>query len=272
LLLGEGQSVEFKGEAEAWDGGAAGVRLSQFWRGYLVLGAGADGEPVGVSDDNDQNALHKLEQQVAQDLAPKALVSFEAQIVEGKTLWVIEVPAGKDIPYSFRDEAFIREGEMTRRADVATLRDMIMRRQVEPERWERRFSDADLDGDLDEGEIKRTAQRGERTHRSEAWVHDMSDPVQAIERLGLVKYGRLTNGGDMLFARNPARRHPQVRVRCAAFSTDKTDDTYRDFKNFEGRLFQCWMRCLRSFVAIRPAVAISADRSASARRSWRLPR
>ena len=42
-------------------------------------------------------------------------------------------------------------------ADVTTLRDMIMRRQVEPERWERRFSDADVDEDLDEGEIKRAA-------------------------------------------------------------------------------------------------------------------
>ena len=45
--------------------------------------------------------------------------------------------------------AFIREGEMTRRADIATLREMIMRREVEPERWERRFSNADLHDDLD---------------------------------------------------------------------------------------------------------------------------
>ncbi|MES2951848.1 MAG: ATP-binding protein [Pseudomonadota bacterium] len=51
-----------------------------------------------------------------------------------------------------------------------------------------------------------------------------------------MKYGRLTNGGDVLFGKSPAQRHPQVRVRCAAFPTDKTDDAYRDFKNFEGPL------------------------------------
>jgi len=39
---------------------------------------------------------------------------------------------------------------------------MIMRREVEPERWERRFSNADLHDDLDENEIRRAAQQGER--------------------------------------------------------------------------------------------------------------
>ena len=236
LALGEGQSVEFKIWADARIVGQQVCAFLNSGGGYVVLGVSDNNEPVGVKEGLNQNALHELEQQVVQGLTPKALVSFESQEVEGKTLWVIEVPAGKDIPYSYRDEVFVRVGEMTQRADVATLRDMIMRRQVEPERWERRFSDADLDDDLDEGEINRAMKRGENSHRYEAWGKDTSGPVQVLEYLGLVKYGRLTNGGDVLFARNPARRHAQIRVRCAAFSTDKTDDTYRDFKSFEGPL------------------------------------
>jgi ATP-dependent DNA helicase RecG len=236
LALGEGQAMEFKTSANAQTVGRHVCAFLNSGGGYLVLGVGANGEPVGVKDQANHEALYRLEQKVAQGLSPKALVSFEAQEVAGKTVWVVEVPAGKDLPYSFMDEAFIREGNATRRASVPTLSDMIMRRQIEPERWERRLSDADLDEDLDEGEIKRATQRGVRSHRSEVWADEATGPAQALERLGLLKYGRLSNAGDVLFARNPAHRYPQVRVRCAAFATDKTDDTYRDFKSFEGPL------------------------------------
>jgi ATP-dependent DNA helicase RecG len=233
LALGEGQTVEFKAKANAPVVGQQVCAFLNSGGGYLVLGVADDGQPVGLPVDAD---VRHLEQQVMKSLSPSALVSFEMRDVQGKTVWVVEVPAGQDIPYSFRDEVFVRAGESTRRADVATLRDMIMRRQVEPERWERRFSDADLLQDLDQDEIKRAVQRGQSTHRSESWAERPDGASQALERLSLVKYGRLTNGGDVLFGKNPAQRHPQVRVRCAAFATDKTDDAYRDFKNFEGPL------------------------------------
>ncbi|WP_395610673.1 Fic family protein [Pseudomonas sp. B22129] len=233
LALGEGNTIEFKTKADAKVVGQHVCAFLNSGGGYLVIGVDANNNPVGVREDLGEVALRKLEQQVAQYLSPKALVSFEAQHIAGKTIWVVEVPAGQDIPYSFRDEAFIREGEITRRADIATLRDMIMRREVEPERWERRFSSADLHDDLNENEIRRAAEQGERIHHSELWGYA---PERTLEYLGLVKYGRLTNGGDVLFTNNPARRYPQIRVRCAAFSTDKTDDTYHDFKSFEGPL------------------------------------
>lgn len=233
LALGEGQAVEFKAQATPQVVGQQVCAFLNSGGGYLVLGVGGDGAPVGVAG---EKSLQALEQEIAKGLAPKALVSFDAQVLDGKTIWVIEVPAGKDIPYSYRDNVFIRDGEQTRRADVGTLRDMIMRRQVEPERWERRFSDANLAQDLDEDEIKRAFQRGQHTQRSGLWADAPNGPVQALERLGLVKYGRLTNGGDVLFGKNPALRHPQVRVRCVAFNADKTDAAYRDFQSLEGPL------------------------------------
>ena len=57
-----------------------------------------------------------------------------------------------------------------------------------------------------------------------------------LEDLSLFKYGHLTNGGDILFTKNPALRHPQIRVRAARFSSGKTDDRYPDAKSFEGPL------------------------------------
>ena len=74
--------------------------------------------------------------------------------------------------------------------------------------------------------------------RLEGLFDSILSPLKVLMQMGLVKYGRLTNGGDVLFASHPATRHPQVRVRAVCYTSDKTDDTYRDFKTFEGPLLQ----------------------------------
>jgi ATP-dependent DNA helicase RecG len=62
------------------------------------------------------------------------------------------------------------------------------------------------------------------------------EPYAILEDLAVAKYGRLTNGGDVLFGRNPAIRLPQVRVRAACLISDKASNTFRDMKSFEGPL------------------------------------
>ena len=234
LSLGEGQSVEYKAVI---DTNSIGRNICAFLNtdgGYLIIGVKDDGKVLGIPPGKD---LRKLEQTIVSGLVPQALVSFEVQTLEGKPVWVIEVPAGQDVPYGYRDEIFIREGEHSQRADVATLRDMILRRQNEPERWERRFSDADIEQDLDEKEIQAMTM-SVAAPRLEGLLDSVGSPLKVLEQLGMIKYGRLTNGGDVLFASHPAQRHPQVRVRAVCYTSDKSDDTYRDFKTFEGPLVQ----------------------------------
>lgn len=232
LSLGEGQSLEFKAGVNPVAIGKVICAFLNTGGGFLVIGIADKGDVVGVPTGQDINSL---EQAINSELAPKALVSFEEQILDGKPVWIIEVPSGRDFPYSFRNEIFVREGERTSRADVEIIKDMVMRRQVEPERWERRFSEANPERDLDLEEIGTTARQASAAHRGGMLFES---PMKALERLGLLKYGRLTNGGDVLFASHPAQRHPQARVRAACFTGDKSDETYRDHKNFEGPLVQ----------------------------------
>lgn len=235
LSLGESQSLECKTGVNPAAIGKAVCAFLNSGGGYLVIGVADKGHVIGVPAGQD---IKQLERTIMADLAPGALVSFEEQPLDGKPIWVIEVPSGQDIPYSFKNEIFVREGERASRADVETIKDMVMRRQVEPERWERRFSDANLERDLEPEEIGNTARQAAATHRAGSLFDESRRPIEALERLGMVKYGRLTNGGDVLFAVNPALRHPQVRVRAACYTSDKSDETYRDHKNFEGPLVQ----------------------------------
>jgi ATP-dependent DNA helicase RecG len=233
LSLGENQNTEFA--ASCGDLDMVGKTVCGFLNtagGYLVCGVGETGEILGVEDC--ERAAIDVGQTLQMGLSPKTFVSVQMQWVEGRKLLVIEVPAGIDLPYAFRDVIYLRENQTTRNADVETIRDMVLRKQVEPERWERRFSSADIDHDVDVDELHSAAVAITRLHPS--FFRDIESQYAVLEDLASAKYGRLTNGGDALFARNPAIRFPQLRVRAACFTVDETSDSFRDMKSFEGPL------------------------------------
>ena len=153
-----------------------------------------------------------LEQGLQQGLSPGALVAVRAYEVEGKALLVIEVPAGKDLPYAFENVIYLRTGQTTRKADVETIRDMVLRKQVEPERWERRFSSRyeRIWTSMRFGPPKVTA--------SGRFRFGSDSPTAILEDLS-VSGSRLTNGGDVLW-NNPAAILGQGSA--AVFRTDKT--------------------------------------------------
>ncbi len=233
LSLGEGQRVEFKSTAKNVD--ALGRVICGFLNssgGYLICGVEDRGAVRGVDASDD--AVAALEKKLHAGLSPKALVSVHVQKLENQPVIVIEVPAGKDVPYAFRDTIHIRSGETTRKADAETIRDIVLRRQIEPERWERRFSFADPENDVDSAGVRSAVEEAQKVRR--AFFRDASNPLMVLEDFSASKYGRLTNGGDVLFTLNPASRLPQIRIRAMRYNSDKAGDTYRDMKSFEGPL------------------------------------
>ena len=205
LLLGQGQSVEFKARCSA---DVIGRHVRAFLNsggGYVVCGVGDKGSVVGVGPDEDMSSL---EAKLTLGISPKALVSLDVQEIDGKRLVVVEVPAGKDMPYAFRNEVLVREGGGTVRAGIGTIRDMVLRRQAEPERWERRLSPAELEDDVDTDEVYAAVRAVNKT--SHIPLGNSDDPTVVLEDMGVARYGRLTNGGDVLFGKNPALRYPQV--------------------------------------------------------------
>jgi len=234
LHLGEGPNIEFKSQRP--DAGAIGPVVSGLLNssdgGFIVCGVDETVNIIGL--DNADALVKTLEQALENDLSPGTLVEIHIQKVQDKDLIVLEVPAGRDPPYAFQNIIYKRTGAETLKADVETIRDLVLRRQVEPERWERRFSLADPTKDLDEGEIKTAINAIAKTGRLQ--IDDQVPDSSFLEKLSVSIYGRLTNGGDVLFTTNPALRNPQIRVRAASFTTDRTDDKYRDLKSFEGPL------------------------------------
>lgn len=250
LQLGESQAVEFKSHSRPDIIGKNVCALLNAQGGYVVCGVREGEEVAGIET---ADAARVLESKLAEGLVPKALVSVGTQDVEGKTVLVVEVPAGKDVPYAFRDRVYVREGGQTVKADIETIKDMVLRRQAEPERWERRFSSADMETDVDRDEVAATVKAAERNARMQ--FHDDSDIQGVLQDLAVARYGRLTNAGDVLFTRTPELRNPQVRVRAVSFTSDRTDDTYRDQKSLSGPLVQVLEEVYRFIVRNTPTLA-----------------
>ncbi len=233
LSLGEGQRIEFKSTAHNID--MLGAVICGFLNtsgGYLICGVREPGAIVGLDASSEE--VTRLERSLHEGLSPKALVSLQMESLDGHPVLVIEVPKGADVPYAFRDVIYLREGDANRRADATAIRDIVMRRQIEPERWERRFSFADIDIDIDLAEVQAAVTDAQRIQR--AYFRDAAQPLMVLEDFAAAKYGRLTQGGDVLFAANPARRLPQTRIRAMRYNSDKAGGEFSDLKSFEGPL------------------------------------
>ena len=234
LSLGENEATEFKTSCKPYIAGRVVCSFLNSSGGFLILGVQDDGTICGVDP---SLSLAEFSRDILKDITPRSLISFEEHEIENKKVWVVEVPAGKDIPYAFRNDIFIRTGQHDIKATVDQIRDMVMRRQVEPQRWERRFSDANLVSDIDEDIVRSFIKDALSEGRFTSFMGTDDSPVSQLEALGYVKYGRLTNAGDVLFTSHPQIRHPQVRVHAACFNSI-TDANYHDMQVFEGPIFR----------------------------------
>lgn len=233
LQLGEGTTLEFKTSLRAKE--SIGKTICGFLNGtggYILCGIGDGGKVVGANESESQ--IRKFQQFIREAINPSALVSAQAETLGNKEIIVIEVPKGSDPPYSFKNVHYLRHAESAQIMDQATIRDIVLRSEIEPQRWERRFSTADPGDDLDRQEIRNAVRDTEKVKR--VTFSEPSNPVRVLQDLDVAKYGRLTNAGDILFTSRPSSRHPQTRVRAMRYSSDKAGAKFSDMKSFEGPL------------------------------------
>ena len=129
---------------------------------------------------------------------------------------------------------YVRESGLAVKISMEKLKDMILSAQVEPLRWERRLSEFDSEEELSVSELNKLFSAKKTPVEVK---NNTIDELYKLQLMSLAKHNRLTNAGDILFTKNPARRHPQTRVRAVAYDK-KSDDSYNDFKHFEGPLIE----------------------------------
>ncbi|MBH0051674.1 ATP-binding protein [Pseudoalteromonas sp. SWYJZ19] len=227
LSLDASQDIEILNDCVPDNIGAVISAFLNSVGGFIVVKLSSISE--SIEEDKDQ-----LEASLQRSISPNAIFSVETNVIQNEQLIIIEVPAGKDIPYSFNNEIYVRESGRAVKASMEVLKDMILSAQIEPLRWERRLSEFDSEEELSVSELNKLLSAKKTPIEVK---NNSEDELYKLQLMSLAKHNRLTNAGDILFTKNPARRHPQTRVRAVAYDK-KSDDSYNDFKHFEGPLIE----------------------------------
>lgn len=233
IRQGEGSGTEFKADIRNLETIARTVcAFLNTLGGTVFCGVDDKGQVLGVEDaPSHTQSIHAF---LLENITPKALFTVNMDEEDGQSIVTIEVPAGKDRPYVFAGSVYVREGASTRMADSARLRDMVQSKSVSAERWERRPSMAMEESDLDHDEIVRTTEQARESGRFA--FAEAADDIAVLKALAAYSSKGFTQAADVLFASNPALRHPQTRVRVTRFASDKGGDAYVDDRLLQGPL------------------------------------
>lgn len=238
IANGEGPHSEFRRGLDSVESLAEVVCAFLNSKGGTVFcGVDDDGQVVGLSPaEQDPERVRGVHQAIADLLTPAALFTVSLDKLDGKGVVTIEVPEGKDRPYVCAGRVFLRRGSRTEMADAPALREMVQNKAVSADRWERRPSMAMEEDDLDHEEVQAMVSEAGKAGRHRFDKPDDDDAVLA--ELGLAGTRGYTQGADVLFARNPALRHPQTRVRLIRYAAGKTGSEYLDDRQLQGPLVQ----------------------------------
>jgi ATP-dependent DNA helicase RecG len=227
LELGEGPNLEFKTKA---DTKAITRNVAAFLNaagGTIVIGVTDGGKAVGIP--NAEGLKTQIEHLIGAYITPAASCSVDVELLNGEPCLVIDVPTGSQQPYLYGDEIFVRRGAQTVRASREELSELFNRSRLTSDRWERLPALGYGPSDLDAAQIELTLQSVKRLAMA-------SGEIPLLESLNLTQNNVLLNSSVVLFAKNPARRYPQTRIRLAAFLNDNHHEA-SDMQVVEGNLF-----------------------------------
>ena len=159
--------------------------------GVLYLGITKDGLPVGV--ENLEDLMESLPHKVKNYL--NIIPSINIEDIKGKKILTVGVEPS-EVPVSYKGRFYIRTGSITQEVNGIELIKFLMKRQKLS--WDALLSKAGPD-DID----RETIEQFKQMAKARLPISNSDSPVKILENLELIKEGRLTNAGVLLFGKNP---------------------------------------------------------------------
>lgn len=200
--------------------------------GRVIVGVTSNKIINGVSDA--RQIRDELQNYLLNEVVPEAPFTIIIETVNSKEILIIKVGSGSKQPYLFDGSIFYRKDAKTQKATSKEISKLINERQISEKHWERQLmTGIELD-DLDNQLIISTIRESKNKKRS---TYDGKDVLGFLTHYGLYINGTFTNACVILFAKNPARFLPQIRVRLTEYAEGKIDDHLLRDEFFEGNLF-----------------------------------
>lgn len=198
--------------------------LNKHQRGEVIFGIKNDGVAVGqqISD----KTIRDISKTIADHIEPKIYPVVEQISIDGKQCIRVQVEGGEH-PYYAYGRAYIRVSDEDRQLSAKELENMVLTKNRDRLHWDTEVCDKATFDDIGAGKLKSFLKLCGLKY----------DTIpNSLEKLNLVKSGKLLNAAVLCFARKPEKLFPNARLRCAVFGTLDTTVTL-DMKDFYGDVF-----------------------------------
>jgi ATP-dependent DNA helicase RecG len=219
--MAESETCEFKKSLAELKEGLISIAaiLNKHGAGELWFGIKPDGTIAGL--EVSEKTLRDVSQAIAAHIEPKIYPRIARETL-GQADCIKVVFEGTDGPYYANGRAYMRVADEDRQLTAKTLEKLIVDKHEERRHWDSAPGQLTV-ADLDAGAIKRFVKRA-----GQPW----DTPANALEKLGLLRRGKLINAAPLFFAKKPP-----LELRCAVFAT--TDSaTIIDRHDYHGSILE----------------------------------
>jgi len=230
ISRGENERLEFKESLRLKEEISQAVSaFSNANGGSILVGVSDGGNAIGI--DIGRNTLEELANYIKRNTDPAIFPSVKVLDAEGKKIIMIEVKESTEKPVFFRSHAYKRVGKTNQKISSSELRKLAKESGAKVYWDELVCEDASLD-DIEEEKVRRFLKKARFERRLE--IDPDISVKEALERLDLIKKGKLTNAALLVFSKNPQRFFLQTEVRCARFKGTEAVKPFIDMKVFGG--------------------------------------
>jgi len=232
IKQGESEQLEFKASVRKDEIAKVLCSFLNGKGGRVVVGLSDSGKPVGVS--NAEKSVEQLKMFLLTAIVPEAPITIDVEHLEERKLILLKVYGGSKQPYLFDGSIYYRLADKTVKATSQQISELIHGRQKSETHWERQPAlGVDLE-DLDQKLILSVIKESRDNHRGN---FEGNNAIDFLSHYGLFQNGSFTHACVVLFAKNPTKYLPQVRVRLTEYGEGKTDSALLRDEVFEGNLF-----------------------------------
>ena len=227
-LIGKGESetIEFK---EKFDNEAieTAVAFANTNGGIILIGVFDKGGIKGVEVGRD--TIEKITNKILQATDPKMYPKISIREVNDNRIIVIGAEESNLKPCFAFGRAFKRVGKSTVKMGKDEIEKLILERKKIY--WDEQICEGAKLEDIDKEKVRWFLRKTKYERNFDVSVET---PVEeALERLELIKNGKLTNAAILLFGKNPQKFFLQAETRCARFKGTKPLE-FIDMKVFPG--------------------------------------
>ena len=194
----ENEAVEFKKSLAELKAGLISMAaiLNKHGAGELWFGLRNDGRVVGLTAT--EKTLRSLSQSIAAHIEPKIFPSVTIESIDNVSCIKIAFQ-GKETPYYAYGRAYMRVADEDRQLSAKELENLIVIKNRASLRWDNAVCTT-RPNDLSEDKLRQFVKRAELP-----W----DTPINVLEKLELIKNGKLLNAAPLFFGKAP------LQLRCA---------------------------------------------------------